>query len=62
MTQFIQDDPQTPDIQLQILLFVGVNLGREVLPGPAHCGPFLGRVDHAGKPEICQFHVILTIK
>ena len=55
VTEFEEQDPQTPNVQFQTLVFVTENLGGEVLPRAANRAPAFGRRQFAREAEVGQF-------
>lgn len=62
MTQLIQNNPQTPNIQPEPLLLTRINLGRKILPRPTHRRPFFRRTDQTSEAKIRQLQMIIVIE
>ena len=62
MTQLVQEDTQTPDIDSESLLLLLEELWREVLSGAADRRSRVLGVDFAGESEVGQFGVVLLVE
>ena len=62
VAHFIEQHPQTPNVQGQRLVLVGEDFGRKVLPSPANGVPPLVPDDSTRKPEIRDFGRVLLVE
>lgn len=62
VAELVENYPQAPNVQLEVLLFARVNFGREVLARAADGRPLFGRIDHAREAEVGQLQVVFRVE